>query len=140
MRSQDILIVDDDADTRDAVGFALELEGFEVRCAATAAEALRLIEERRPAVMIVDMLLPVISGLELCRLLRRRWETAAIPIIVYSGHPNPDHTDKGLYDLALAKSVETSTLVLAIETLLPQLDDGAQGAAQRGAEAESPAT
>jgi two-component system phosphate regulon response regulator PhoB len=140
MQDKDILIVDDEADTREAVSLALELEGFEVRCAATAAEALRLIDERHPAVMIVDMLLPFISGLELCRLLRRRWETAGIPIIVYSGHPNPDHTDKGLYELALAKSVATQALVLAVETLLTRLDDQTPGAAQRRTAAESSAT
>jgi DNA-binding response OmpR family regulator len=140
MQGKNILIVDDEADTCDALGMALELEGFEVRCAGTAAEALRLIDERHPSVLIVDMLLPATSGLDLCRLLRRRWKTAGIPILVYSGHPNPDHTDKGLYDVALAKSVETGALVLAVESLLTTLDDEPQGAAQRRIAAESPAT
>jgi DNA-binding response OmpR family regulator len=137
VHSKDVVVVDDNEDMRDSVGVLLELEGFQVRLASNAAEALQLIEERRPGVMIVDMLLPGTSGLDLCRFLRRRPATAGIPILVYSGHPNPDHTDKGLYDLALTKSVEPNALVLAVETLLVRAEDDA---GQRGAEAESPAT
>ena len=137
---EEVLIVDDDRETREAVSLDFSLHGLSVRQASSAVEALRCIDVRPPAALIVDMMLPSTSGLDLCRLLRRRPETAGIPILVYSGYPNPDHADTGLYDLALSKSVETGALVLAIESLLQRSEDARERAAQRASERVSPAT
>lgn len=74
-----ILIVDDEATVREVVGQYLELEGFQVLQAATGLEALRVAEATPPDLVIFDLTLPGIDGLEVCRRLR---VASAIPILI----------------------------------------------------------
>jgi two-component system response regulator MprA len=74
-----ILIVDDDPGVRDSLHGALRLEGYEVDEAADGVEALARIAGRRPDAVVLDVLMPVLDGLEVCRRLRRRGDR--IPIL-----------------------------------------------------------
>jgi phosphate regulon transcriptional regulator PhoB len=77
-----VLVVEDDADIRELLRYNLEQEGFAVEQAGEGAEALRLIERRVPELLILDLMLPGMPGLELCRKLRGAPATAALPILI----------------------------------------------------------
>jgi two-component system alkaline phosphatase synthesis response regulator PhoP len=77
-----VMVVEDDADVRELLRYNLEHEGFAVEQAADGAEALRLIERRVPELMILDLMLPGMPGLDLCRKLRNTPATATMPILI----------------------------------------------------------
>lgn len=77
-----ILVVEDEADLLDAVVFTLKKEGMKPIGASTGEEALKLVAEKRPDLVLLDLMLPGMDGLEVCRRLRSSEETARIPIIM----------------------------------------------------------
>jgi two-component system, OmpR family, response regulator RegX3 len=74
-----VLVVDDEQSYRDALRVALEREGFRVEVAADGAEALARFDAVRPALVLLDVMLPKISGVDVCRELRSR---SQVPIIM----------------------------------------------------------
>lgn len=78
----DVLVVDDEADIRALVVHHLEREGFRCRTAATGPDALREARHRVPDLVVLDLMLPGIDGLDVCRRLRADVATAAVPIIM----------------------------------------------------------
>jgi two-component system, OmpR family, response regulator RegX3 len=74
-----ILVVDDEQSYRDALTVALEREGFRVEVAADGAEAIARFDAVRPALVLLDVMLPRISGIDVCRELRSR---SQVPIIM----------------------------------------------------------
>jgi phosphate regulon transcriptional regulator PhoB len=79
---QKILVVEDEADIRELLQYSLAQEGFAVEQAGDGAEALDRIMRRAPDLVLLDLMLPRMSGLELCRRLRAETETRRLPIIV----------------------------------------------------------
>jgi two-component system alkaline phosphatase synthesis response regulator PhoP len=77
-----ILVVEDEADIRELLRYSLTQEGYAVEEAADGAEALDRIARRAPDLVLLDLMLPRMSGLELCRKLRASSETAQMPVIV----------------------------------------------------------
>ncbi|HJU10045.1 MAG TPA: response regulator [Candidatus Binataceae bacterium] len=77
-----ILVVEDEADIRELIRYNLSQEGFAVEEAADGGEALDRIQRRAPDLVLLDLMLPRIPGLELCRRLRGQPDTAQLPIIV----------------------------------------------------------
>lgn len=77
-----ILVVDDEPDAVDLVQFNLKNAGYEVVTAADGAEALRMARNFCPDLVLLDVMLPEIDGLEVCKMLRRDTATAGIPIIM----------------------------------------------------------
>ncbi|MFY1671713.1 response regulator [Plantactinospora sp. WMMB334] len=77
-----ILVVDDDEDIVRFVSFNLRLHGFDVAQASDGQEALEVIEQRRPDLVVVDLRMPRIDGLELTRRLRANPMTSALPVIM----------------------------------------------------------
>lgn len=80
--SRRILVVEDEADLLEAVSFALKKDGLKPIPAKNGEEALRLVEERSPDLVLLDLMLPGLDGLEVCRRLRSTEKTARIPIIM----------------------------------------------------------
>ena len=76
-----VLVVDDEAHIREVVQYALEREGFTVRCAADGHEALRQAEAGAVDLVVLDILMPELDGLEVCRRLRAK---GPVPIIFLS--------------------------------------------------------
>jgi two-component system response regulator RegX3 len=74
-----VLVVDDEASYRDALTVALTAEGFLVDTAADGVEALEKFERSRPAVILLDVMLPRVSGIDVCRQIRT---TSRVPIIM----------------------------------------------------------
>jgi CheY-like chemotaxis protein len=112
-----ILVVDDDSDTLAALQLLLSVLGFEVATARSAQEALRRVADRRPDLIITDCEMPRMSGLEFCRKLRERHQTADIPIVIYSGTDLPDNSPKP-YDCSIAKTADIDAILSSIRTLL----------------------
>jgi phosphate regulon transcriptional regulator PhoB len=80
--SAEILVVEDEPDIRNLIVLHLEREGFRCRAAATGPEALEAVKRAPPDLIILDVMLPGTSGLEVCRRLRGRDESAEVPIIM----------------------------------------------------------
>jgi len=74
-----ILLVDDETSITDSLAYSLQKEGFEVKTAATGLAALQAIQELNPDLIVLDLMLPDISGLEVCRRLRA---TSSTPVIM----------------------------------------------------------
>jgi two-component system OmpR family response regulator len=81
MTSADILVVDDDDNLREVVRYSLSREGFQIREARDGADALRQFKDRAPDLIVLDILMPEIDGLEVCRQVRR---SSQVPIVFLS--------------------------------------------------------
>jgi CheY-like chemotaxis protein len=112
-----VLAVDDEADALEVLRTSLAGEGYEVVAASSGIEALMLLDDLQPDLAIVDVMMPGMTGLELCEELRKRAETSDLPIILYSAYNMP-HSNTGLYDHAFLKPVELDTLLRAMRDLL----------------------
>src|SRR5690242_19511336 len=75
-----VLVVDDDPQLREALTRALELDGYDVATASNGAQALEAIGRRRPDVAVLDVMMPYVGGLDVCRTLRERRDR--LPILV----------------------------------------------------------
>jgi len=75
-----VLVVDDDPQLREALSRALELDDYQVATASNGAQALEAISARRPDVVILDVMMPYVGGLDVCRTLRERKDR--LPILV----------------------------------------------------------
>ncbi|HEX6284457.1 MAG TPA: PAS domain S-box protein, partial [Pyrinomonadaceae bacterium] len=93
-----VLIVDDDQKILDLLVELLELEGYEVAAANDGADALKLVHSCDPDVVVSDVVMPVVGGLELCRQLKEDQRTAYVPVLLISGIRNSDDAGiEGLY-------------------------------------------
>ena len=77
-----ILVVDDEPDAVDLIGFNLRSAGYDVATASDGEEALNKAKSQLPDLIVLDLMLPEVDGLEVCKILRRDPATAAIPIIM----------------------------------------------------------
>ena len=87
-----VLIVEDEQEIREMLGFALSRNGFEVGEAASAEEALERLEGPLPSLLIIDWMLPRMSGIDLARRLRNDEHTAGLPMIMLTARG--EETDK----------------------------------------------
>lgn len=126
-----ILLVDDEADTIEVLGYKLREAGYEVLPAADGREALAKARSERPALIVLDLMLPEIDGLDVCRLLKRDPATASIPIIMLTAKAAETDRIVGLEigaDDYVTKPFSPRELVLRIKKLLAR----ARGAADAG--------
>lgn len=86
-RIQRILLVDDDPHVRFLMSATLQREGYAVDAAAGREEALKKMQERRPALILLDVLLSGADGRQFCREIKAAEATQQIPVVMYSGHP-----------------------------------------------------
>jgi len=77
-----VLIVEDEPDIRDLLAFHLEREGYHVTRSRTGADALRQVRARPPDLILLDLMLPELGGLDVCRRLRQDPRTASVPIVM----------------------------------------------------------
>jgi excisionase family DNA binding protein len=80
-----VLIVDDDPRLREYVRVNLEMEGYDVREAASAAEGLEALEEQPPDLILLDVMMPQVDGWEMLRRVQERHGVGSIPVIMFSG-------------------------------------------------------
>jgi len=91
-----ILVVEDEAPLITLLRYNLEEAGFEVEEATNGEEALIAVMERKPDLVILDWMLPVVSGIEVCRQLRRRRETRDLPVIMLTARTEEGDRIRGL--------------------------------------------
>jgi len=89
-----IAVVEDEPDIRNLVGLHLKKEGFQVESFESAKPLLRSLDKRRPALIILDLMLPDMDGLDVCRTLKKNGDWASIPIIILTAKST--ETDKVL--------------------------------------------
>ena len=83
---RDILVVDDDADIRAALTEVLEEQGYVVRAAANGAEALKRVRERTPNLVLLDLMMPVMDGIEFLDVVKADRTMPEVPIVVLSAN------------------------------------------------------
>ena len=91
-----VLLVEDEPAQREVLAYNLDAEGFAVTSASNGEEALALIKEAIPDLILLDWMMPLVSGLEVCRRLKQRPETRAIPIIMLSARSEDVDKVRGL--------------------------------------------
>ena len=93
--SRRILVVDDDPRLLHVVAMYLSIEGYEVDTAANGEEGLRLLEQKRPDLVILDVMMPGIDGLEACRRIKSNPETRSIPVVLFTALSRTDDVENG---------------------------------------------
>ncbi|MGC3937252.1 phosphate regulon transcriptional regulator PhoB [Roseobacter sp. EG26] len=91
-----VLVVEDEPAQREVLAYNLEAEGFAVSRAENGEEALMLVDETAPDVIVLDWMMPNLSGIEVCRRLKIRSETRGIPIIMLSARSEEVDRVRGL--------------------------------------------
>jgi two-component system, OmpR family, alkaline phosphatase synthesis response regulator PhoP len=134
-----ILVVEDEADIRELLRYNLAQEGFVVEEAGDGAEALDRIGRRAPDLLVLDLMLPQMSGLELCRRMRSNPETAKLPILVVTAKGAEVDRILGLEmgaDDYVVKPFSPREVVARVKALLrranPAIEPAAPGIYDRG--------
>jgi two-component system, OmpR family, phosphate regulon response regulator PhoB len=116
-----VLIVEDEAPLVTMLRYNLEREGFAVEEAADGEEALLRIAERRPDAVLLDWMLPLVSGIEVCRQIRRAPSTRALPIIMLTARGEEGDRIRGLdsgADDYVVKPFSPSELVARLRAVI----------------------
>lgn len=116
-----VLIVEDEAAQREVLAYNLEAEGFRVTRAENGEEGLLCVAEDPPDVMVLDWMMPNLSGIEVCRRLKMRPETRGIPIIMLSARSEEVDKVRGLEtgaDDYVVKPYSVSELLARVRTQL----------------------
>lgn len=126
--TQRILVVDDEPDITALVAYHLAKEGFRVSTAASGAEALEAAREERPDIVILDVMLPGVSGYDVLADLRRREETRDVGVILLTARREEVDRIRGLQlgaDDYLTKPFSPQELTLRVNALLRRLSSPA---------------
>lgn len=116
-----ILVVDDEQDAVDLVAFNLKQAGFHVITAANGADALGKVQKFQPDLIVLDLMMPELDGLEVCKMLRRDSATAGIPLIMLTAKATEVDRILGLElgaDDYVTKPFSPRELVLRVRNLL----------------------
>jgi len=120
-----ILIVEDEQDILQLVKLYLEKEGFRTVTAATGSEGLKQVKQEKPDLIILDLMLPELDGLEVCKRLRSAPETAMLPIIMLTAKAEESDTVIGLElgaDDYVTKPFSPKALMARVKALFRRLD------------------
>jgi two-component system phosphate regulon response regulator PhoB len=116
-----ILVVDDEHGARTLIGIMLERGGFNVLKAEDAQVALRILGEGLPDLIILDVMMPQMDGIELCRVIRKRDDTRFTPILILSARGDAQSIMRGMEAGAtdyLPKPILHNDLVAKIRSML----------------------
>ena len=125
-----VLVVEDEPAQREILTYNLEKEGFAVRSAGNGEEALLMIAEAPPDLVILDWMMPRVSGIEVCRQLKSRNDTRHIPIIMLSARSEDVDTVRGLEtgaDDYVIKPYSVSELMARARTQLRRTQSAVSG-------------
>ena len=119
--AQKILVVEDEPDIRKLVQYNLTQERFSVLEAEDGEQALKLLQHERPNLVILDLMLPGLSGMELCKLLKQRNDTAKLPILMLTAKAGEADRIVGLEmgaDDYLAKPFSPREMIARVRAIL----------------------
>ena len=117
----EILLADDEPNQIELMKFNLEKNGFLVKSAYNGEQALNMIYEKKPTVLIADWMMPKMSGIELCRILRSNKDTKLLPIIMLSARSEEADKSLGLdtgADDYISKPFSPMELVSRVKALI----------------------
>ena len=120
-RAQRILVVEDEADIAALIAYQLTREGFRVETAAKGSDALAAVNREIPDLLVLDRMLPGMSGDEILRSLRADPSTSSIPVLVLTAKREQEDRIKGLElgaDDYLTKPFSPRELVLRVQAIL----------------------
>tara|TARA_B110000003_G_scaffold117627_1_gene120087 strand:- start:635 stop:1321 length:687 start_codon:yes stop_codon:yes gene_type:complete len=120
-----ILIVEDEKDIRDLIIYALEAKGYETISTDDGEKALKMLKENKPDLVILDWMLPSVSGLEICRNIRRDKNIKNIPIIMLTAKITEDDKILGLdsgADDYITKPFSTAELSSRVKAILRRIE------------------
>jgi len=123
--SASILIVEDEEPIQILLSYNLEAEGYRVRVTAQGEDVQHLVGEERPDLILLDWMLPGISGIEVCRLLRTRTETRDIPVIMLTARSEEAERVRGLStgaDDYMVKPFSVPELLARVRTILRRVN------------------
>lgn len=112
-----VLIVDDHADIRRLVRLTLEFEDVEVREAADGPQALQILDDWLPDAMLIDLMMPGMDGLTLCRQVRQMPATSRLPIVFLTARGHAQDREAGLQAGASAYLVKPFSPLQLIQEL-----------------------
>lgn len=118
-----VLIVDDEPLTQDLLRMMLEPAGFRVTTAEHGLDALEKVQENKPDIMILDVMMPHMDGITVCKKIRSNPETAALPIVMLSGKTHLNAVEEGLAAGAnryLAKPTSRNDLIQNLHDVLSE--------------------
>jgi len=131
-----VLVVEDEDSLATLLQYNLQKEGYDVALAGDGEEALLLVDERLPDLIVLDWMLPKISGIEVCRRLRQRNETRNVPIIMLTARGEESDRVRGLdtgADDFVVKPFSMTELSARIRAVLRRLRPGlAEDRVRRG--------
>ena len=110
-----VLVVEDDADVRDMLRTILETEGYETIVAANGAEALEAMQERKPCVVLLDLMMPVMDGWTFRERQLDIPQFADVPVICLTAVYDPQAASQALQAPCLHKPVEMDALLDRVE-------------------------
>ncbi|MEM9178413.1 MAG: phosphate regulon transcriptional regulator PhoB [Pseudomonadota bacterium] len=119
-----IVIAEDETAVSELLRYNLESEGYETAIANDGDEAMLLLDERIPDLMLLDWMLPKISGIEICRRVRTRQETANLPIIMLTARTEEADRIRGLEtgaDDYVTKPFSTNELMARVKAVLRRI-------------------
>lgn len=131
--SHRILVVDDEEDALDLIDFNLKQAGYLVSRAKNGSEAIDVTKRESPDLIVLDLMLPEVDGLEVCRVLRRNEETSRIPIIMLTAKAAEMDRVIGLEvgaDDYVTKPFSVRELVLRVKNLLRRRETNPEEAAE----------
>ncbi len=130
MSRPSILIVEDEADIAQLIEFHLEREGFPTRVASSGSAGLEMIEKSPPALVLLDIMLPDVDGLEICKRLKRDTATRDVPIIMVTAKGEESDVVVGLELGAedyITKPFSPKVLIARIKAVLRRRDADVSG-------------
>src|SRR3984957_19897411 len=133
MKNENILIVDDNQMNVKLIRLLLFTEGYQVRSALSAGEALEALCSFLPDAVLMDIQLPGINGLQLTRLLRQDWRTRAIPIVAVSANAMKHNIQEAYAagcDGYITKPIDTRTFVASLRGHLTRISGGESHASE----------
>ena len=122
-----VLVVEDEDALSTLLSYNLEKEGYKVAVAADGEEGLILVDERLPDLIVLDWMLPKVSGIEVCRRLRTRAETRNVPIIMLTARGEESDRIRGLdtgADDYITKPFSMTELTARIRAVLRRIRPG----------------
>ena len=130
MQNKTILVVEDEPDIQELICYHLTKEGFPTLKASNGQEALDYIEHDKPALVLLDLMLPGISGIEVLKTIRFTWHLPELPVIIVSARTDETDVITGLElgaDNYLAKPFSPKVLVANVKALLRRTSASEQG-------------
>jgi phosphate regulon transcriptional regulator PhoB len=129
---QKILVVEDEPDISKLVSYNLTQERFKVLTAEDGEQALKVIQQEKPNLVVLDLMLPGLSGMEVCKILRDRPETAKLPILMLTAKASETDRVVGLEmgaDDYLAKPFSPREMVARVRAILRRANNAARAEA-----------